>query len=547
MDLQHQQPVASPLAGRSELNAVFKVLQEGCMGHITPAVLYQKLSTLNALDDDSIMKFSHHILDTLPKIMRLSSKAAAETISDQLASKLASHDVLLQCLNGGVLQVLPPPALRSLFEDGQRLAALIAIHALETKLLSTTAATSSRNNNNTSSQTPLSCIVDMAGTRCMASVDKGGVTEQRQPRDVFYACPSISSKIFFSEITSVASGVINGLKNAERASLKLETLSQLSSAVLGALSEAAAQRQHQQRAYPTPMNAAATGVGLPEWSADDDVCTALLMLAEATIHVHDALELEGQQNRAQQQEACVLLFDLSERTLAAYAAAIASVQQHEQKVHFFKVYSAVRERTLGPLTIIAIHNHQQATASGNNNDGSGSGAAAAATAMQQLAQAEALSEAHCSYNQLFQISEYLQDRKRLYNHMMALTGDQLNPPFSRYVFQRLVNEERCSELLDLPDTFDIPLRSWLNDCIAQGGIQGEGGSSSNGGEKYMEILLKMRWLHEVKMGDYDKAAEAIKAANSDSSSSSSRGVALHKLAALAGRPDWPLAALRSTS
>jgi hypothetical protein len=537
MELLHQQPVSSPLAGRSDLNAVFTVLQEGCMGHISPAVLYQNLSTLNALDGDSITKFSHHILDTLPKIMRLSSKAAAETISDQLASKLASHDVLLQCLNGGVLQVLPPPALRSLFEDGQRLAALIAIHALDTKILSNTTTT----DNKISSQTPLGCIVDTSGTRCMASVNKGGVTEQRQPRDIFYACPSISSKIFFSEITSVANGVINSLKNAERASLKLETLSQLSSAVLGALSEAAAQRQHQQRAYPTPMNAAATGVGLPEWSAADDVCTALLMLAEATIHAHDALELEGQQNKAQQQEACVLLFDLSERTLAAYAAAIASVQQRGQKVHYFKVYSTVRERTLGPLTRITIHNHQQATASGNDNNGSGSGAVAAATAMQQLAQAEALSEAHCSYNQLFQISEYLQDRKRLYNHMMALTGDQLNPPFSRYVFQRLVNEGRCSELLDLPDMFDTSLRSWLNDCIAQDG------SSSKGGEKYMEMLSKMRWLHEIKMGDYDKAAEAMKAANSGSSSDSSRGVALHKLAALAGRPDWPLAATRNTS
>lgn len=539
MDLLKQQPVSSPLAGRSDLNAVFTVLQQGCMGHITPAVLYQNLSTLNALDGDAITKFSHHILDTLPKIMRLSSNAAAETISDQLASKLTSHDVFLQCLNGGVLQFLPPPALRSLFEDGQRLAALVAIHALETKLLSTTTSTTY---NKASPQPPLSRVVETVGTRCMASVNKGGVTEQRQPRDVFYACPSISSKILFSEITSVANGVIESLKNAERASLKLGTLSQLSSAVLGGLSEAAAQRQHQQRAYPTPMNAAATGVGLPEWSAADDVCTALLMLAEATVHVHDALELEGQQDKAQQEVACMLLFDLSERTLAAYAAAIASVQQHGQKVHYFKVYSAVRERTLGPLTRIAIHNHQQQQATDNENNDGGKTATAF---MQQLSQAEALSKAHCSYNQLFQISEYLQDRQQLYNHMVALSGDQLNPSFSCYVFQRLVNEGRCSELLDLPDTFDTSLRSWLDDCISQGGIQGEEGGS-NEGEGCMEILLKMRWLHEVKMGDYDRAAVAIKAAN-NGGGGGGRGAALYKLAALAGRPDWPLAAVRSTS
>ena len=82
--------------------------------------------------DNAVARFSRHVLDALPKTHSAGAGGAA---GDLLAEKLATHQLLLQVLgDAGALKQLHATVLRLLFEDGQRLAALVDVQQLESEL-----------------------------------------------------------------------------------------------------------------------------------------------------------------------------------------------------------------------------------------------------------------------------------------------------------------------------------------------------------------------------------------------------------------------------
>lgn len=84
-------------------------------------------------------------------------------------------------------------------------------------------------------------------------------------------------------------------------------------------------------------------------------------------------------------------------------------------------------------------------------------------------------------------------------------------------------------LLDLPQPFDGALQSFL--------------SEEDASEHDVPLRRQLRWLHELRTGDYTGASQTLAqvAVHEQHSGARQRALALQKLSALAACPLWPLA------
>ncbi|GAB4823183.1 hypothetical protein N2152v2_010229 [Parachlorella kessleri] len=488
--------VAGAAAGSQAADAVFQVLNAACQGQLGAAAMAQQLASLNALRGQGaanpIARFSRHVLDTLPKIFG----AGGETVGEQLQGKIAVHNVLLQCLSdGGCLAQLHPAALRAVFEDGLKLSALSSLRELESKLQDQRKGAGAEG-----LPFPLHEVAVAAGQSCMGHVLGGG---DRTPWEVFYACPSVTVSAFFQEVGAVAD-TLAGAPGA--ASQQLDTVVQLARAVQAALGGAAQQRAQYQQWFPHSASSAAAGLDDPEWLASAEVRSALQSLTDACIRLYPLLSREAPGRVA---ESVSLCFDLAERLLNAYAAALAAVAPVARRALKLE-YNAVRDAVLDHLLCHAVLKCRQGAGDGES----------------MLLRVGSLAEAHSAYAILFDACEFMRDRERLYELMTHLAGDDLTEPMTVYVFQRLLSEGRRSELLDLPPQFDADLAVWLADDSAPD-------ASSR---------LQIRWLHDLRVGDYQAAARSISGLVSNQPcnvGSAKRLLALSKVAAWGASPGWP--------
>lgn len=474
-------------------DAVFQTLNAACQGQLSVAQMAQQLSREKALkvvgSANPVAKFSRHVLDTLPKVFG----AGAETVGDQLQGKLAMHNVLLQCLSdGGSLVQLPPATLRSIFEDGQKLRALVELRDLESRMQDQRISSGFDGD-----AFPLHEVVKAAGGQCMGNILKEG---NRTPWEVFYACPSLTSSAFFE----VVGNVVHSLATSPQAAVQqLKTISQLTAAIQAALSGAYHQRLQYQQWFPQPANTSAAGVAQLEWTVSNEVKASLQALAEGCIRLYYLL----QQEAPDKVDVCVSLsFDLTERLLNLFAASIPTGNSDSRTDEICE-YHRMRDMLLRHLL---LHSTKLCQAGGSSGD----------TLLQHV---ESLAIAHSGYAILYDVCDFTGDRSRLYHLMSTMTADHDQCSMTTYVFERLLHDRRWSELMDLPAEFDDDLEAWL-------------------ALPSTEFRQKLRWIHDVRRGDYASSARnlcSILQHGVVTIAEAKRLLALNKLAVWASSPQWP--------
>lgn len=478
--------------------AVSMILQRASRGQISPSELSEELNSLGALGDNasSIAQFSEHLLNTLPKIMRLSSTAAAESVTDQLKNKIALHNMLIQALeDAAVLITLPADILRSLCFDGQRLSALLAVRSFE----------------NDQESTIITNIIKAAGNKVVEEyqVDMAFRTQW----EIFYACVRYSCEIFFWGVANVASR----RHYAENSELHLRDGIQLTQVVLHALDAAACHRGDLQKRFPEAFNRGAfpthaTPSGEEDWTVGTHVCRSLLAL-------FDLIADHYQENP---EDAVNALFELAEKSLALHAGAVATEKGLQRRSVRLQLYADARKKVLKPLvdTVMALYPAERS----------------------QFSRVLALAEAHRAYDQLYKIYEVSQDIERLYQQMMHLTPDDLFPGYAQYVFRRLLQDGKSYELLQMPPIFDHQLKDWLVHGGERRTVFDDKDSFLNHDQEHA-ARLQLCWLHEMHVGDYIQAAASIDSLleqQPQSRERTQRLLSLQKLSALAASDQWPI-------
>lgn len=157
---------------------------------------------------NGIAQCSAMLCEALPKI-------GSPSVGEQLHEKLATHQLLLQCLgDAGALTHLHPTCLRLLFEDSQRLAAAIELRQLLSKQPPEAAASG-----------PLHDAAVAAGRAAAVAVAGAG---DRSALDLFFACPLTTVPQFLREVAAAAAPL--GTQPG-RAAADHEVSAQLSKAV----------------------------------------------------------------------------------------------------------------------------------------------------------------------------------------------------------------------------------------------------------------------------------------------------------------------------
>lgn len=435
----------------SEQQAVFSALDSAVQGVLSASE--HQLNTLGALRGvgraNAICQYSAALCDALPK-------SGVSSVGEQLQEKQGTHQLLLNCLgDAGALARLHPTCLRLVFEDGQLLAALQELRQLAAKQPESAAG-------------PLHAVVLAAGQAAASAVAGSG---DRAPLDLFYSYPLTTVPQFFAQVAAAAASLG---KQPGRAAADQEAVAQLSRAVQAALGGAMQQRGHQQQWFGSALSTAVAGMNSPEWIAGALVRSALKSLAEATCRLHALLLLEAPPQVHQENR--ILALELTDRLLNAWAAAVAAAAPGQQRRQLHRAYSSVKGQLLGWLL-------QQAQGLDLPQPEGES----------QLRRVEGLAEAHAAYAQLVDISRITGGSEELYRQMEQLLGDGLDPPFSAYVFGRLLQEGRHAELLDLPPQFDAVLQHWLNDETCTDG----------------PARLQLRWLHELRTSSYAAASATL--------------------------------------
>lgn len=438
-----------------EVASLQQALQAAISGELPASRLQHQLDDLGAFRGtgraNGIARCSAMLCEALPKI-------GSPSVGEQLHEKLATHQLLLQCLgDAGALAHLHPTCLRLLFEDGQRLAAAIELRQLLSKQTPDAAASG-----------PIHDAAVAAGRAAAAAVAGAG---DRSALDLFFACPLTTVPQFLRQVAAAAAGL--GTQPG-RAAADEDVVAQLSKAVQAALGGAMQQRAQQQQWFGPALNAAIGGLSDPEWTAGEDARGALEALADAACRLFPLLGREASPHV--QQEDALLALELTDRLLNAWAAAVAAAAPGQQRRQLHKAYSAAKGRLLAALL-------EQAQALGL---GQPEGEA-------QLRRVEGLAEAHAAYAQLLDISRLTGDTEQLYRQMEQLVGDGLDPPFATFIFSRLLGEGRRAELLDLPSQFDAQLQQWLSD---ESGADGP-------------ARLQLRWLHELRTASYSAASSSL--------------------------------------
>ncbi|KAK9828131.1 hypothetical protein WJX81_008693 [Elliptochloris bilobata] len=463
---------------------------------------------------NAVALYSTRLVDTLPKHWGggpSSGPGSAGDVAVALAQKLERHGALLHALGANGLAALDPATVRVLMENGERVAAVAAVRAAENRVLT------ARGRDPTALPSPLQAAIASAGRRCMPRV--ADLVDNRSEWELFYAAPSHSAPAFFAAVAEQAPALDGSSEAAAAcdpmrvpgqgsfmAAQALDQLAELARAVQGAI--AAAQ---QRRAAHGAEFAAATGKALrggahPEWLADRPARGALLALSRALIRLGPALRSEAPDRAA---GAAVLLAELAERLLNAFAAAAADVSVQAAAAVGIE-YGAARGEVLQALLEQALRFQEQ---------GEAAGAAL-------VARLEGLAEAHGAHAQLFELCETQGNWQRLLDHMAAsLAGGErglyAEVPLAGYVFRRLREDGRTAELLCLPDAFGEELLAWL-------ARQGEDAET-----------LRLRWLHELRLGRPAAAASTLDrsaARGAATCTHAARLACLAKLAAAAAAP-----------
>ncbi|KAI7845496.1 hypothetical protein COHA_001042 [Chlorella ohadii] len=472
---------------KQDVSGAFQALQAACQGQLPLTTLAQQLEQLGSYRglgrENAIAKFSRHVLDALPKI--LLGGAGPSAAEQALAEKVATHQLLLQCLSDcGAFQRLHASVLRCLLEDGQRLAVLTNVQQLESELARSGAPGA------------LHGVVLAAGTACMAAVAGSG---DRDAPTVFYSCPTATVTQFFQQLAAAAAALG---RSPGRAAADQAAVAQLERGLGTAVESALAQRAQQQQFFPTAMNAAVAGSDEPELAAGADVRIALAALADACCRLQPLLEREAPQLL---QASVQLLFNITDRLLNAGAAAVTAAAPGQQRRQLHDEYAALREKLLRHLL-------RQAAALCDTDEAEGAA---------QVGRLRSLAEGHSGWAALFDVADLTGERERLYGEMEQLRGDGLTPPLATYVFARLLAEGRRAELLDLPAQFDAELLHWLGDA------------SGEDGPARQQLL----WLHQLRMEQYGPASETLAALVAEEQEAAGeaapRLVALQRLAALA--------------
>ena len=433
-------------------------------------------------DENLIAKYSKSVVDALPRIFRGLHAEANLAAADQLAHKLDHHTLLLRCLqDAGALAQLDAATLRSVLGDGQRCAGLRALlDVVEAK-----------------PSPALRAAVTAAGDLCLQAQG----SQDRAPEEAFFAVPSLAPGAFMKMVAATAPTFA-----AEAAAKRLEATMALARGVLALLEGGSRHRAQQGEHFSTALNQSSAGVPAAEWTDDEPARAALQAVVDALVRVLEPLAREAPDAISSWVET---LFAVTERLLNAYAAAMAV--EPSVALALQGSYAVARDTALSALLDYALQH-----ASADEAEGI-------------LLQVESEAESHYGFALLFRIQEESGGKERLFEHMRMLPGDARTGAggMPAYVFDRLLREDRRSELLGLAPEFNAKLAAWLREAP---GIE-------------PVLLLELRWLQDLRMEDYSAAQNSLAALREATPSAphSSRLLALQKLATMAASPDWPIA------
>ncbi|PNW75309.1 hypothetical protein CHLRE_12g521750v5 [Chlamydomonas reinhardtii] len=440
-------------------------------GNLQPLVagLERRLGALGALATTAsqaatLGRYSTQLLDLLPKQWAGGAAAAAEPP--------------LACLAmSGVLHALAPSVLRTLIENSEKLAVVVALHRLQAHQRDTAAAGSG--GSPAAAAALLSRLVAEAGQDSSARE-----YEVLSPAEIFYARPSASVGHFVAALgraaDAVAAQAAGGLGHPGDSGLSSLRSSVRELGVLVAVAVAAAVGRRDLLAG-SPLHLAAHEVaarlGGPDWLSGADTRAALGKLAVAIQAVRPApspspcLELSHS------------LFGVTDVLLTCFASALAATRDPGARAALLADYRATRSRCADDLLADALAEMRLATAA--------AAAAAAAQPDQQqqqqqrggapapellIWQVEALCRAHHCYGHLFEVCEALAaadpagQSGRLHTHMATLQPEEgaaggaeagQSQTLSGYVYGRLLADGRPADLLELPPQFRAGVTTFL--------------------------------------------------------------------------------------
>mmetsp|Transcript_2576 Transcript_2576/g.7294 ORF Transcript_2576/g.7294 Transcript_2576/m.7294 type:complete len:1171 (+) Transcript_2576:206-3718(+) len=466
--------------------------------------------------ENAVASYSCALINRLPKHWTAVEEAPAgleappsSSTAQQLEYKLQQHNSLIDMLEAGdCLRCLHPTALRIVFENAEVCSALFAIRQLDNRLphrlhpeqastlfaygekcswaelgkgiagdsegLAAAASSASVTVDRVNifltfrGEQPLHEAVAAAGERIQQS---SSLFSQRDSWEVFYARPSLAVPLLFDSFQDVLS---SGLRVTHQKAC-LAAVRQLLEAAEVALLHATDTREDLQRRFPRAAGQA-RGAGEPvaPWTAGADIRSGLQVLVDCCLERRPPVK----QQRAVEQVAEVkgLLFSVGEKLLAAFAEAEAALAMHSSSG------DPAGLRTLKEEYTTAKHEVLGALFEEAKWEAESKGVPYLDVAL--MRKVERLSEHHCSYPQLFDISELLGDCRRLHRHM-----ETCGPPaeMTRYVIGRLYDEGRHAELLELPRQFDNTVLEFLTVY------------------NYSDLL----WKHEVRMRRYSEAGGTL--------------------------------------
>ncbi|EFJ40851.1 hypothetical protein VOLCADRAFT_99306 [Volvox carteri f. nagariensis] len=457
-------PAAAPLAtvsGGLDLAAVIANLLDAVLsqaaaitaagGNLQPVAsgLGRRLGALGALDSpmgqSTLAHYSTQLLDLLPKQWAAGSAAAVVvaggvgvgggggaggsgvplTVTEQLSDKESRHSLMLQCLAlSGVLHVLEPEVLRVLIENSEKLAVVGALHRLQAHQRDTHMAGQGGQEGDMEGRggqwygggggvaaaavALLSRLVSEAGQE--SSVRE---YEVLSPTEIFYARPSVSVGHFLAAIGRTAAGVASqaarGLGNPGDSALSSlrGTVRELGALVSLVISNAGTRREQLAGCYHLSCQEVAGQLGKPDWLAGADTRGALEQLAMAVLMVRPmppsppSIELSN------------TLYGVTDVLLTCFSSAVAAVTPRNPS---------------------------------------------------------ARSSLLAAYRELFEVCEALaaadpSQYSRLFTHMATLPpedpADPAGTALATYVFERLLQDGRPADLLDLPQQFHAGITAFL--------------------------------------------------------------------------------------
>ncbi|KAG2439233.1 hypothetical protein HXX76_004595 [Chlamydomonas incerta] len=466
-------------------------------GNLQPLVagLERRLGALGALSTTAsqtatIGCYSTQLLDLLPKQWAGGAAAAAAaaataaappgggaaagavSVAEQLADKESRHALLLQCLAmSGVLHALAPSVLRTLIENSEKLAVVVALHRLQAHQRDTAGAGGAGGSPAAAAAALLSRLVAEAGQESSARE-----YEVLSPAEIFYARPSASVGHFVAALgraaDAVAAQAAGGLGHPGDSGLASLRAAVRDLGVLVAVAvNAAVGRRDLLAGSPLhlPAHEVAARLGAPDWLSGADSRAALGKLAAAIQSVRPAPSPAPSPSPSL--ELSHSLFGVTDVLLTCFASALAASRDPGVRAALLADYRATRSRCADDLLADALAEMRAATAAAAAPAADQNGAAPAPELL--IWQVEALCRAHHCYGHLFEVCEALAaadpagQAGRLHTHMATLqpeegaAGGAESQTLAGYVYGRLLADGRPADLLDLPPQFRAGVATFL--------------------------------------------------------------------------------------